>query len=182
MRLLNISVASIMSLFKKFINSVIVLLIGFFLFSKEALAICPVCTIAVGAGLGLCRWLGIDDLISGTWIGGLIISLILWTIDWLNKKGIHFLFRKILISFFFYFIVIAPLYWLGIMGHPFNKFWGIDKLLFGMMTGSLVFILSVFFHNFLKKKNQGKSFFPFQKVLIPILFLIITSLIFWLVC
>jgi len=143
---------------------------------------CPVCTIAVGAGVGLCRYLGIDDLISGTWIGGLIVSLIFWTIDWLNKREIHFLFRKILVSVFFYFIVITPLYWLGIMGHPENKFWGIDKLLFGIISGSLAFILSVLFHNFLIKKNQGKVFFYFQKVVIPISFLVILSLIFYLVC
>ena len=143
---------------------------------------CPVCTIAVGAGVGLCRYLGIDDLISGTWIGGSIVSLIFWTIDWLNKKQIHFLFRKISVSVFFYFIVITPLYWLDILGHPFNKFWGIDKLLFGIIAGSFAFILSVLFHNFLKKKNQGKSFFPFQKVVLPISFLIILSLIFWLIC
>lgn len=145
-------------------------------------AVCPVCTIAVGVGIGLCRWLGIDDLISGAWIGALIVSLIIWTLDWLNKKGIRFLFRKIIISIFFYFIVIFPLYWRGIMGHPLNKFLGMDKLLFGIVSGSLIFILSVFFHSFLKKKNQGKSFFPFQKVVIPILFLFILSVIFWRIC
>ena len=149
---------------------------------KFSQAVCPVCTMIAGVGVGLCRYLGIDDLISGTWIGGLIISMIIWTVDWLNKKKIRFLFRKILISFFFYFIVIAPLYWLDILGHPKNKFWGIDKLLFGIISGSFAFIFSVWFHNFLKKKNQGKSFFPFQKVLIPVLFLIILSLIFWRIC
>ena len=143
---------------------------------------CPICTVAVGAGVGLCRYLGIDDLISGIWIGGLIVSVILWTINWLNKKRIRFFFRKILISAFFCFIIITPLYWLGIMGHPENKFLGIDKLLFGIIAGGLAFILSAWFHNFLKKKNQGKSLFPFQKVLIPILFLVILSLIFWQIC
>lgn len=145
-------------------------------------AVCPVCTIVVGAGVGLCRYLGIDDLISGTWIGGLIISLIIWTIDWFNKKKIRFLFRKIIVSTLFYFIVIAPLYWLGIMGHLENKFLGIDKLLFGIISGSLVFLIGVGLDTFFKNKNQGKSFFPFQKVVIPILFLIILSLIFNFLC
>jgi len=149
---------------------------------KLSQAVCPVCTIAVGAGVGLCRYLGIDDLISGTWIGGLIVSLIFWTIDWLNKKKIHFLFRKILVLVFFYFTIIAPLYWLGIMGHPENKFFGIDKLLFGILAGSPTFLLGVWFDNFLKKENQGKPFFPFQKVVLPILFLFILSLIFLRIC
>lgn len=144
--------------------------------------VCPICTIAVAGGVGLCRYLGIDDLISGTWVGGLIVSFILWTIDWLNRKEIHFLFRKIIISFFFYLIVILPLYWLGIMGHLLNKFWGIDRLLFGIISGSIAFLIGFWLDNFLRKKNQGKVFFLFQKVVLPILALIITSLIFSFVC
>lgn len=57
----------------------------------SAYAICPICTIAVGAGVGLSRWLGVDDTISGIWIGGLAISSIWWTINWLNSKHIRFL-------------------------------------------------------------------------------------------
>jgi hypothetical protein len=30
-----------------------------------AKAVCPVCTIAIASGVGLCRYLGIDDLVSG---------------------------------------------------------------------------------------------------------------------
>jgi len=161
----------------------LILLISFSLFfAAQAQAVCPVCTIAVGAGVGLCRYLGIDDAISGTWIGGLIISLIAWTIDWLNKKNIRFLFRKILVAIFYYAIIIIPLYSWNIMGHPQNKIFGIDKLLVGIIAGSIAFILSILFNDFLKNKNQGKVYFPFQKVVIPLLFLIITSLIFWLSC
>ena len=47
--------------------SVFILLIS----SRVAHAVCPVCTVAVGAGLGLAEWLGIDDSISGLWIGAL---------------------------------------------------------------------------------------------------------------
>jgi len=145
-------------------------------------AVCPVCTIAVGAGVGLCRWLGIDDLISGVWIGGLIVSMVIWFLDWLDKKGIRFKFLRFIVIVLFYFIIIAPLYWAGIMGHPLNKFGGIDKLLFGIISGSISFIISVWLNSFLKKKNQGKVIFPFQKVVLPILFLLITSLIFYLIC
>jgi len=141
--------------------------------------VCPVCTIAVGTGVGLCRYLGVDDLISGVWIGGLLMSLTIWTINWLNRKKIKFLFRKPLILIFWYAISILPLYKIGIMGHPENKFLGIDKLLFGIISGSIIFLISVFFNNFLLKKNEGKVFFPFQKVIIPILFLLILSLIFY---
>jgi hypothetical protein len=145
-------------------------------------AVCPVCTIAVGAGVGLCRYLGIDDLITGTWVGGLIVSMIMWAIDWFNKKNIRFKFRKILITVSFYLIIIVPLYWMGIMGHPANKFLGIDKLLFGIISGSVAFVAGVLLNDFLKSRNQGKVFFPFQKVVLPIVFLIIASLVHYFVC
>ena len=164
---------------KTAILSILLFLLSFPIITQ---AVCPVCTIAVGAGVGLCRYLGIDDAISGTWIGGLIISLIAWTIDWLNKKNIRFLFRKILVAIFYYAIIIISLYKMNIMGHPDNKLWGMDKLLAGIIVGSVVFILSVLFNDFLKKKNQGKVYFPFQRVVVPILFLIIASYIMSLIC
>jgi hypothetical protein len=149
-----------------------------FLVANQAQAVCPVCTIAVGAGLGLCRWLGIDDVLSGIWIGALIVSMIGWTLSWLEKKQIRFKLRWLAVSALFYLIIILPLYFSGIIGHPFNTFWGVDKLVLGIIFGSLAFILAIWFNSFLKKKNQGKVFFPFQKVIIPILFLVITTIIF----
>lgn len=145
---------------------------------QPAKAVCPVCTIALGAGVGLCRWLGIDDVISGIWIGGLAVSIILWILNFIAKKQISFPYSRFIISLLLYLIIIAPLYFLDIIGHPLNRIWGMDKLLFGIIIGSIVFLLSFWFHNFLKNKNQGKSFFPYQKVVLPVLSLIIISLIF----
>ena len=68
--------------------------------------VCPVCTVAVGAGVGILRGLGVDDVITGLWFGALIVSSIMWFINWLNKKNIHFLFRKILVIIIFYAIFI----------------------------------------------------------------------------
>ena len=140
---------------------------------------CPVCTAAVVTSVGLSRWLGIDDIISGLWIGGLIVSLIIWTINWLNSKNIHFFGRKIVAIIFYYAMVIAPLYWAHIMGHVLNKFWGIDKLLLGIIIGSLGFSLGMWLHSYLKAKNNNRVYFPFQKVVMPILPLIILSIVFY---
>jgi len=147
--------------------------------ANQTLAVCPVCTIAIAGGIGLSRWLGVDDSVSGILIGGLIISSIIWFLYWLNKKQIRFKFRWLAIAILFYLMVILPLYWSGIMGHPDNKFFGIDKLLFGIIAGSLAFFLGHSLSNFLKKKNQGKAFFPFQKLILPISFLIILSVLFF---
>jgi len=147
-----------------------------------ARAICPVCTIAIGAGVGFSRWLGVDDLISGTWVGALVVSIIFWTASWFNKKNIRFKFQYPVLAILIYAITIIPLYFTGIVGHLFNKFCGVDKLMFGIVSGSIVFTFGVLLHQFLKKRNQGKSYFAFQKVVIPLVLLIITSVVFYFVC
>ncbi len=142
-------------------------------------AVCPVCTVAVVAGLGLSRWLGIDDTISGVWIGGLILSSSFWLIDFLKRKKpelpiANFQFPIIFIMFLFVFV---PLQIAGITGHPFNKLWGIDKLLLGSIMGSGVFLVGIVADK-VQRRVKGKQFFPFQKVVFPVLSLIIMSIIF----
>jgi hypothetical protein len=75
----------------------------------------------------------------------------------------------------YYVLIIWPLYVAGIMGHPSNTKWGIDKILLGIILGTFALVLALFTNGFLKKKNGGKVFFPFQKVVIPIVFLLIIS-------
>lgn len=146
-----------------------------------AKAVCPICTVAVASCVGLARWLKIDDSITGLWIGGLIVSLIAWTVNYLNKKNIRFGGRKPLVAVAYYGLVILPFYFTHIIGHPFNKCWGIDKLLMGIIIGSVAFIIGALLNNFLKKKNNNKSYFPLQKVAFPVGFLAIASLIIYLI-
>lgn len=155
---------------KAFITGLIVML-----FSPKALAVCPICTVAVGAGVGFSRYLGIDDVITGLWIGGLTVSMIAWTIAWLDKKNIHFQGRKILTALLYYLLIIPPLYWMDVMGHPLNVLWGVDRLLAGIIFGSGVFLFSVLGYDWLKVKNSGHSHFPFQKVAMPVGALILAS-------
>lgn len=140
-------------------------------------AICPLCTLAVCAGAGFFGWLGIDDIITGLWIGGLTLSAIMWTMSFLNKKNIRFPGRRILIILSYYSIIIAPLYWKGIIGQPFNKFWGIDRMVCGIILGSFSFFAGVVCYIYLKEKNKGRSYFPLQKVVLPAAPLVILSLI-----
>lgn len=165
-------------MFKKIVYILPLFLFGVFR-ASAAKAVCPVCAVAVGAGVGLTRYLGIDDTVSGVWVGGLTVSLIMWTINWLDKKNIHFKGRKITVWAGFYLLVVAPLYWADIMGHPFNKIWGVDKLLFGVIFGSVIFYLAATLYDYLKKKNNDRAYFPFQKVAMPVGALAILSLIFY---
>jgi hypothetical protein len=163
----------------------LVLIIGSsLLLAKQVLAVCPICTIAVGAGVGLSRWLGIDDTITGLWVGGLIVSMITWTESWLEKKNIHFKGRVFVNILAYYILIVIPLYYSGIMGHPQNQLFcfgdfNIDKLLFGIITGSLAFWFGAEWYFYLKEKNNNHAYFPFQKVIMPILPLIILSVIYY---
>lgn len=144
-------------------------------------AVCPVCTVAVGAGVGLARYFGVEDTITGTWIGGLVISLAFWTVDFLEKRKWKIKNAEIISVAFYYLIVVVPLYWMGIMGHPFNKICGVDKLLLGIIFGSLAFVLGHKINLGLKERNGGKVFFPFQKVVMGIAPLIAVSLVFYII-
>lgn len=142
-------------------------------------AFCPVCTVAVGAGLGFAEYLGIDDLIAGVWIGGLLLSTSLWTIDWLKKRKWNFKYHKLVVYLLMYGLVIIPFSSSGVIGDPYSKFWGMDKVLLGMILGTLGFIAGMAGSNMLLKRNKGKVLFPFQKVVFPITVLILLTLIFY---
>ena len=138
--------------------------------------VCPVCTIAVAAGVGILRSVGIDDIITGLWFGALIVSSIAWMISWLDKKNIHFLFRKILVIVSFYILFIGPMYWFGYMKNA-PELYGYSRLMIGVVIGSIIFILGVLADKYLRKINDDKQSVLYQKVIIPLTFLIISSII-----
>ena len=145
-------------------------------------AICPVCVIAIGAGLGLSEYLGIDDTVAGLWIGGLLVAMILWTIDWLNQKKWRLggpEVRGILVVAAYYVLTIWPLWARGLIGHPYHRFWGVDKLILGITIGSIAFFGANLTYNDIKKKNGGHAQFPYQKVVLPVATLLVLSLIFY---
>jgi hypothetical protein len=142
---------------------------------------CTVCTVAIIGGLGLSRWLKVDDTISGVWIGALLVTVIYYSIDWLRRLKIKFWGRDFLVAIIYYAAVFIPLYTEKIIGHPLNRIWGIDKLVVGTFFGTIIFIAAVIFYGWLKKKNGGHAHFPMEKVVIPILSLGIMSLIFYLI-
>ena len=148
-------------------------------FIASAKAFCPICTAAVIGGVGLSRWLKIDDSIAGLWIGGFLVSISGWTINWLERKKFDFLGRNILIPIAYYAITLIPLYYYEIIGHPVNVIWGIDKLIFGTIFGSIFFLAAGLKYEEIKKKNSGKAIFPFQKIALPVGTLIILSVIFY---
>ena len=163
---------------KKYFALFFALLLSIFLPIFSAYAFCPVCTVAVAGGVGLSRWLCVDDTITGLWIGALIVSMAIWTLEWFKKKNIRFWGERTLTTVAYYVMVALPLYWNDIIGHPLNKIWGVDKLMVGIILGSIFFFIGGTFH-FKMKDKYGKIFFPFQKVVFAIIPLIILSGVFY---
>ena len=150
-----------------------------FVTAKSALAVCPLCVIAVGAGLGLSRWLGIDDTVTGVWIGGFIVSFGLWFSSYIKKKKWKLTQPEIVSVLTFYLLTIIPLYFAKIIGHPLNKLWGIDKIFLGSIVGAVTFMASVFMDKYLRKISGGQVYIYYQKIILPMLLLTLVSFTFY---
>jgi hypothetical protein len=143
---------------------------------------CPVCTITVIAGLGVSRVLGIDDVITSLWIGGFILSFSFITITWVHKKWskIPTKYYSLPIFVLMYFFVLVPLKLGHMIGVVRNTLLGVDKIVLGIIVGSVVFLIGVWADKFQRRKF-AKIFFPFQKVVFPVVSLLIASLVFFFV-
>lgn len=155
----------------------------FFFKALPAKAVCPVCVVAVGAGLGLSRYLGIDDTITGLWIGALTVSMIAWTINWFkpklkNQKNLPW--WSLLTVTTYYAMIFWPLINKDLIGHPLNTLFGVDKVVLGLVTGSITFAAVSKWYLIMKKNNNNHAYFPFQKVVMPVVALGILSLLFYL--
>lgn len=160
------------------ITALLFFLLSFFVFSMPVKAVCPVCTLAVGGGVLLSRYLGVDDLIIGIWVGGLLISLGLWFSTFIKKT--FFKGQEWLLVVFLWLSTAIGFKEAGFIGNPFCKLFGYDKLLLGMISGSVAFLLgfgSDFLLRKINKKNPGKALFSYQKVVLPVIFLVLSTLV-----
>ncbi|MBU0744336.1 MAG: hypothetical protein KKE11_03090 [Gammaproteobacteria bacterium] len=159
------------------------MLIGFWVLnlslSPAVFAVCPICTFTVGAGIGLSQYFGIDDAITGLWVGGCIVSFIILTKNWMEKKNIRFYGYRTIVVIGYYGSILIPLYLSGFVGHELNQLWGFDKILLGIFVGSLAFWIGALSYEQLKKNNNNHAYFPFQKVIMPIFPLVILSMVFY---
>ncbi len=142
-------------------------------------AVCPVCTVAIGAGLTFLEIWGVDLVLAGIWAGALTLVMVFWTAKWLNKRkiknAIWYLLSLVIWYGFLGLVYTLPNFRFGGAG---NTLWGIDKLLLGVVVGSIVLYVAEKWNANLRKKNGGKSYFPFQKVIMPVGALAIVTAIF----
>ena len=157
-------------------------LAGVVLFAPVAEAVCPVCTIAIGAGLEGMRVLGVKDVLTGIWAGGLTVSLIGWTANYMRKHNIKnpiwYLLNAVV-----YIALLAGVYFIPsenpIVKWWDNCMWSMDQFLLGVLVGALTFIVMELWYLHIKKNNGGHALFPFQKVVMPFLGLLLMTGVFW---
>ncbi len=141
---------------------------------------CIVCTVAIGASLSIARKLGISDSIVGLWAGALLTLLGYWTILFFDKKNWNFKFRNTLLMILSISMIFA-IYINEVKYTPkiILYFLYLDPILFSTFIGSLIFVYSQKLYQYMKAKNNNHAHFPFEKVVLPFLFLSIVSLFFY---
>ena len=137
---------------------------------------CAVCTVAIGASLGVAREMGVSDAVVGLWAGALLTLLGYWTIVYFDKKNLHFWGRDFLLLLvsvgmigFIYIdeVVYAPkIIW---------QVFYLDQILFSAILGMLLFIYTEKFYQWMKERNGGHAHFPFEKVVLPVVTLFVAS-------
>jgi hypothetical protein len=133
---------------------------------------CPVCTVTVIAGLGISRFFGIDDLLTSIWIGAFVLSFSFVFHNWMVKK-----WPKLKSKYSLY-ITIISMYILALV--PLYKTPTLDRILYGTALGSVVFLLGVYADKYQRKRFK-KIFFPYQKVVFPVVSLILASVVMYFV-
>jgi len=140
--------------------------------SGVAYAHCPLCVAGAGVGLTLSRLLGIDDTITGIWLGVFLGALAFWFSMNLGRK--NKIFRNKLIELIIYIsftvLTIISFYQFNLIEKHIDIF-GFDKLPFGMVVGGVVFYLINLIHI--------KHYFAYQKIIISLGTMTLLSVIFY---
>ena len=163
---------------KKLFAAFVALITAFIVKSAFANPACAVCTVAVGATLGISRKLGIDDTIIGVWLGAFLMLMVVWTIVFCKKKKwrFHGMFWVILLATF---SLVIPIYTFDYIIWNARTVLGMDAFLLSIIAGALIIPVSDKLYLFLKKKNGGHAHFPFEKVFVPVFLLALTSFAFY---
>jgi hypothetical protein len=146
------------------------------------MAHCPLCTGATIIGVGITRSLGWDDSVVGVFVGAMIVSSALWVNNILKKKNIGgspFL-RISSITLATFVLTILSFYFAGIFGLANTyRIFGMEKIIFGTISGAVVTFGAFFASNEIKRRNKGVARFKFQTMILTFGALILNALIFW---
>jgi len=133
---------------------------------------CAVCTVAIGATLSISRSLGVCDNAVAVWVGAFLVIMGYWMIKWFDKKKWYFWGRDILLILLS-FSMIAGLYIRHLNYNPCFMF--LDSFLICAILGGVVYAVSQKIYEYMKRHNNNHAHFPFEKVVMAIGMLLITS-------
>lgn len=146
------------------------------MFISSAYAQCPVCVVTVGGGLLIAKKLGIDNLLTALWISGLNTAISFWFVTFVKKPKM--LKNPLLWTILMFGGTVAYLYGTKQMLHGGGTFMGIDKVLVGLFVGMAVWLLGIAIDRLIRRYNNGKVLFYYQKVIVPLALLTLASLFF----
>ncbi len=141
---------------------------------------CPICTIAIGAGVGVAESLGVPSVVVGIWAGALLTLLGYWMIKFFDKRGWKFWGRDALLIGVS--VAMIGFAYVGDLQYTPQEIWSViylDPILFGALLGMVVLIVVEKLYEWMKRKNGGHAHFPFERVVLPVVALALVS---WGIC
>ena len=146
------------------------------------MAHCPLCTAATIVGVGVTRSLGWDDSIVGVFVGAMIVSSALWVNNIFKKRNIggNAFLRIGSITIATFVLTVLSFYFAGLFG-PANTYriFGMEKIIFGSLSGAVVSFATFFASNEMKRRNEGKALFNYQTMALTFGALVLNALLFW---
>lgn len=139
----------------------------------QVYAQCPVCIVTVGGGLLIAKKLGIDNLLTALWISGLNTALSFWFASFIKKPKI--LKNPLIWTAIMFVTTLVYLSTTKQMFHKNDTFLHIDKVLTGLVAGTGMWLVGIAADKLVRKYNGGKVLFFYQKVIIPLFFLLATT-------
>jgi hypothetical protein len=146
------------------------------MFIPSVYAQCPVCIVTVGGGLFIAKKLGLDSLLTALWISGLNVAISFWFVSFIKKP--KFLKNPLLWTIIMFASTYIYLATTKQMYHKNDTFMHVDKVLVGLVMGTLIWLLGIGIDKLIRKYNKGKVLFFYQKVIVPLSLLIVTSVVF----
>jgi len=141
--------------------------------SLTARAACPVCTAGIAAGVVVLEEAGVDLLLIGLWAGAFTLVMFFWTAKWLAKRKTAAIWY--VVGLVAWYVMLFGIYFFS--DRIKDNF---DRFTLGAVIGTAVMYAAERINHRLIKNNGGKSRFRFQKIVVPLGAMTLTTLLGWL--
>ena len=168
-------------------NTIIIIVLGLFIWARPVLAHCPLCTIGAGIVATIAVWLGVNTLVIGVLLGAFAAALGFWAARLIKKK--YFAFQDSVVTILVFLSTILPLLPIaggekssvyvslaGDYGSFLNRTYVVDLFLVGSLLGALIMIISPFLSRQLTKWRKDRMF-AYQGITVTFVLLIVSAII-----